>query len=275
MLVYKFFDYKDNIPDEARNNNSLFLTIFMIVAIVAIILLCVFLRNTKRSSVDRYLKIISIIVPIIEIIKIVWESTWDISTGKGFNWDGLLPLYTCSMFIFALPFAAWCKGKVQKCAVGFLTTLCIFAGLTNFFIPPILNYYPFFTFATFVSLYFHTLMVFTGLFLVSTRYFVPKFKDGIDCWLPVVAFSIIVIPANFIIKGQGYNPDYMLYMAGNGAPLLPDIAEFFSSHNITLIYSLLMMMSYLLITYLFIGIYQLIILMINAFKEKKHHENIE
>ncbi|MFA5037112.1 MAG: hypothetical protein WC479_08050 [Candidatus Izemoplasmatales bacterium] len=258
MQAYNFFDYKAFIDYHGEDFFGTWHKIYIIFAIVAIVLLCVFLRKASRHSVEIFLKIISIIVPILEACKIVWESSYDIALYGEFNWSGLLPLYTCSMFIYILPIAAWTKGKVRECALAFLTTIGVFAGLTNFFVPPILNTYPFFTYATFTSLYFHTLMVFTGVFLVTTKYYVPNTKSILKAFIPLVCFSAIVIPVNFYLNKIGYYPDYMLYMYGNGAPLLPTLAAFFGGMNLRLVYSLIVMLGYYFIIALFVGIYHVI-----------------
>jgi hypothetical protein len=261
MLTYNFFDYKDFIPDEDKQNVmwSTEHIVFIILAVLAIILLCYFLRNIKGKSVDKYLKILAIIMPVLEIIKITWETYWDIKLGHGFNITGLLPLYTCSMFIYVLPFAGWGKGKVKECALAFLTTLSVFAGLTNFFIPPIFNTYPFFSYASFMSLNYHFLMVFTGVFLVATRYYVPNFKSILKGFIPLLIFSVIVIPFDYIMFYNGhYWIDYMLYIHGFGAPLLPSIADKLGSLNLRGLYTILVMGGYLLIDCIFVSIYQLI-----------------
>jgi hypothetical protein len=253
-MKYNFFDYKDFI--QGYHGQDFFGTthlIAMVVLTLLIIALLIIFRKTKPEKVDKYLKIISIIVPVLEIIKIVWETVFDIKMGHGFNLTGLLPLYTCSLFIYTLPLVAWCKGKVKDTAICWLATIGVFGGLTNLYLTQILNTYPFWTFATFMSLYFHFLMVFTGLFIVVTKYKKFKFFDAILAWIPLAIFSILVIPVCYALKA-----DYMLYYYGNGAPILPDIANFFASHNLRFIYTLIVMFGYMLIAFIFISIYKLI-----------------
>lgn len=274
MLNYNFFDYKDFIPSEDKQNVmwSNAHIIFIVLSVLAIILLCYFFRNIRGKSVDKYLKIIAIVIPILEVIKITWETYWDLKLGHGFNITGLLPLYTCSMFIYVLPFAGWGKGRVKECALAFLTTLSVFAGLTNFFIPPIFNTYPFFSYASFTSLNYHFLMVFTGIFIVSTRYYVPNFKSIFKGFIPLLLFSIIVIPFDYIMFYNGhYWIDYMLYIHGFGAPILPDISDALGKVSLRGVYTILMMGGYLLITLLFVSIYQLIF---KVFKIKQLNKSI-
>jgi hypothetical protein len=274
MLNYNFFDYKDFIPSEDKQNVmwSNAHIIFIVLSVLAIIFLCYFFRNIRGKSVDKYLKIIAIVIPILEVIKITWETYWDLKLGHGFNITGLLPLYTCSMFIYVLPFAGWGKGRVKECALAFLTTLSVFAGLTNFFIPPIFNTYPFFSYASFTSLNYHFLMVFTGIFIVATRYYVPNFKSIFKGFIPLLLFSIIVIPFDYIMFYNGhYWIDYMLYIHGFGAPILPEISDALGKVSLRGVYTILMMGGYLLITLLFVSIYQLIF---KVFKIKQLNKSI-
>lgn len=275
MFNYNFFDYKDFIPNEYKQNVtwSLAHIIFIILAVTTIVLLCIFLRNVKSKKIDIYLKTLSIVMPILEVIKIVWESYWDIKMGHGFNLTGLLPLYTCSMFIYVLPFAGWGKGRVKECALAFLTTIGVFAGATNFFIPPIFNDYPFFSYASFTSLNYHFLMVFTGIFLVTTRYYVPNLKSIIKEFVPVFAFSLIVIPVDYLMFYNGYPwVDYMLYVHGYGAPILPQMSDWFGTHNLRFLYTMLVMLGYLLIGGLFTLIYQGVF---KVFKIKEQNRYLE
>lgn len=252
MLLYDFFDYKGFIEGyHGQDYFGLAHLIFMILATIAIVVICILCRNLKSEKFDLYLKVLSIVIPVLEVVKIVWESYWDIKTGAGFNWTGLLPLYTCSMFIYTLPLAAWCKGKVKEYAICWLATIGIFGGLTNFYLTNILHTYPFFTFATFMSLQFHFLMVITGLLIVVTKYKKIEWRDGLRGFIPLAIFSIIVIPIDYILK-----VDYMLYYYGSGAPILPDIANALGSVGLRWVYTIIMFVGYLGIAYLFVAIYK-------------------
>lgn len=258
-MKYGFFDYKEFIFFDGKVYSgqdyfSLTHIVFMALATLAIVLLCVFLRKVSHKKVDIYLKVLAIFIPILEIAKITWESYYDITLGHGFNFGGLMPLYTCSMFIYVLPFVAFGKGKVKEYATAWLGSICIFAGFTNFYLTQILHSYPFFTFASFQSLLYHFLMSFTGIFVVATGYFKPTWKDVIKGYIPLAIFSVLVIPVNYYLNALGYGADYMLYMWGNGAPILPDMAKFFASNNLHLIYTLIVLVGYIAISGLVISI---------------------
>ena len=265
MLMYNFFDYKGFI--EGYHGQDYFSPthiIFMIIATISIVVLCILGRKMKHEKLDLYLKIISIVIPVLEVVKIVWESYWDIKFGYGFNKTGLLPLYTCSMFIYTLPIAAWCKGKVKEYAVCWLGTIGIFGGLTNFYLTQILHTYPFFTFASFMSLQFHFLMVITGLLFVVSGYKKFNWIDGLKGFIPLALFSLIVIPVDYILKA-----DYMLYYCGNGAPVLPDLANSLANMGLRFVFTLIVFFGYLGIAYIFVSIYKGIGKLVQLCKKKE------
>ncbi len=260
-----FFKYKGFLVDYERGSDF-FSTphiIVMVLATIAIIVMAICFRNMKTKTMDRYLKVLSIVIPVLEIIKISWETYWDVKFGYGFNKTGLLPLYTCSMFIYTLPLAAWCKGKVKDCAVCWLSTIGIFGGLTNFYYTQMLNDYPLFSYATFMSLNFHFLMVLTGVLIVVTRYKKFEFIDIIWAFVPILVFSILVIPVDYILQA-----DYMLYYHGSGVPIISNVATFFADKGLRWVYTIIVMLVYLIIAGLFVSIYNLIYFLTSLKKKK-------
>ena len=255
-----FFTYKDFLEGyNGQDYMGIGQFVFLGLATLAIILCSIFLRKASHKKIDIFLKVLAVVIPVLEVLKIAIESYFDIKGGHGFNFSGLLPLYTCSLFIYTLPFAAFAKGKVRECCLSFLTTIGIFAGLTNFVMAPILNTYPFFNFHTFVSLNFHFWMVFTGIFLISTKYYVPKWIDVLKGMIPLAILSVIAIPVNYALSAHyGWSVDYMLYYSGNGAPLLPDLASKLANAGLRPIFTLVVFIMYIIITAIIVGIIRLI-----------------
>lgn len=274
MLLYYggFFTYKDNLVGyNGQDYMGIGQFLFLGFGILIIILLSIFLRNISHKKIDVYLKIMSFVIPGLELLKITIESICDIQAGHGFNFTGLLPLYTCSLFIYTLPLAAFGKGKVKEISLSFLSTMGIFAGMTNFIMSPILNTYPFFNFHTFISLNFHFWMVFTGVFLLATRYYVPKNKDIIKGMIPVFIISIFAIPIDYILKC-----DYMLLYYGNGAPILPSISKFFADikigdFDLRILYTITTLIIYVIINIIIVLVIQLITKLINNLKNEKRN----
>ena len=251
-----FFTYKDFLEGySGQDYMGVGQFVFLGIATLAIILVSVLLRKASHKKIDVFLKVLAVIIPVLEILKISIESYYDINGGHGFNFSGLLPLYTCSLFIYALPLAAFAKGRARECGLSFLTTLGIFAGATNFVMAPILNTYPFFNFHTFVSLNFHFWLVFTGIFLIATKYYVPKWADIVKCMIPLAALSLVAIPVNYALSAHyGWSVDYMLYYSGNGAPLLPELSNRLASAGLRPIYTCIVFVLYVAITAVIVAI---------------------
>ena len=267
-----FFTYKDFLNGyHGQDYMGTGQFIFLGLATLAIILVCVFFRNISHKKVDVFLKVLAIAIPLLEIIKIATESYFDIKGGHGFNFSGLLPIYTCSIFIYTLPVAAFAKGKARECALAFLTSIGIFAGLTNFVMAPILNTYPFFNFHTFVSINFHFWMVFTGAFLISTKYYVPNWADIFKGMIPLTIVSFIAIPVNYALSAHyGWSVDYMLYYSGNGAPLLPDLANSLAAAGLRPLFTCIVFVMYIVITAIIVSVIRLICFLKNVKTKNKN-----
>ena len=107
-------------------------------------------------------------------------------------------------------------------------------------------------------------MVFTGIFLICSKYYVPKWKDIIIGFIPVALFSIIVIPIDYIFKW-----DYMFYRTAWGTPaFIGQLANFFGSKGLRLIYTFIVFIAYDVIIAVIVSIVQLVCYLKNKFKKR-------
>ena len=142
-----------------------------------------------------------------EIVKIVWESCF----GKtvSIEWTGILPLYPCSIFMYAMPFAIWGKGNVRAAACGYVCTLGFLGGAINFVYPAnVLNNYSCISFAGFHTLFYHGVMVLCGALMLLTGY--HSYRKVTHSWelllpaIPALAVSVIANLVNFSPIGSDY-----------------------------------------------------------------------
>ena len=218
---YHFFDYKYNIEGySGQDYDGAGRWVYFIFAVVSIIALLVIFRNAKRRRVETYLKVVGFAMPVLEIAKVTWESYWDIKTGRGFNWEGLLPIYTCSLFIYCMLVVAISKGKARDWCLSWVVTLGFVGGVSNIIFIRGLKWYPFFTFGAFYSMTFHYIMTFTALFVVVTRYKEFRFSDIWRSFAVHGIFSLLVIPTDFY-----HHWDYMQYYEAGGVPLLEGVSD--------------------------------------------------
>lgn len=253
MLGYRFFDYKYNIQGFTSDLFSAPHIAYIILAVIFTITFGVLMRKTKHERIEIYLKILSIFMAVWEVFKISWESYFDITTGQGFNYFGLLPLYTCSLFIYTLFPAAWGRGKVKSYSLAFITTISMVSGLIGMIYCNGLNYYPFWTFGAFYSLLFHFMMFFTGFFLLVTGYYKLDWLDIVRGWVPMVVLAIVVIPVNYVIQS-----DYMQIYGGGGVPLMEDLATKLAEVGLRPIFTAIMLPTYMILSSLVVAISKLV-----------------
>ena len=252
MFLYHFFDYKYNIPSFDSDLFSAPHIIYIILAIISAILVIIFRKKIKTDHFNLIFKILSIIIIALEISKMSFESYYDITTGRGFNKEGLLPIYTCSLYIYCMFLQAFFKGKLREYSLSFLTTIGMLAGLIGMIYCNGLNWYPFWTFGAFYSLFFHYAMFITGVIMLATRYVELDKRDIIKAWVPILIISFIALPVN-----SEYGADYMQIYEGSGVPLMSNLAKVLAAHKLRWLFSLIMIASYLILSSFVVGVYYL------------------
>lgn len=253
MTNYGFFDYKYNIPDFDSDLFCPAHIAYIVLVYVLSVLVSFLLRKTKHERIAVFLKVQFVLMLLLEIAKISWESYYDVTTGRGFNYFGLLPIYTCSLVMYTLPFAAWGKGRWKDFPLAFLTTIGLLYGAIGVVYCNGLNFYPFWTFGAFYSLYFHSAMFFTGVFLLFTGFKKLEWKDSLRAMVPVLLLSLVAIPVNYSIGS-----DYMLIYSGGGVPLYEDLASWLASKGLRFVYTAIMLLTHIPLAAVVIGVYKLI-----------------
>ena len=265
-MNYHFFDYKYNISGFESDLFSTSHLAFIILVYVLGVALSIILRNVNRKNIDIFLKIFAVIAVVFEITKILWESYYDITTGRGFNYYGILPIYTCSLFIYTMVFAAFGKGKVKEIALSFLTTISLLFGAIGVVYCNGLNWYPFWTFGAFYSLFFHSSMFIVGVYLWISGYKKPTWDTVWQSFIPIVLLALVAIPVNYSIGS-----DYMLLYSGGGVPLYEDLASSLAASGWRPLYTVIMLLTHLPLSAMIVGIAKLIYF---VFESKKPKEQI-
>lgn len=248
-MHYRFFDYKHNISGFQSDLFSVPHLVFIVLVFLFSLAAVPLFRQADRQRITAWLKIQAVFTAVLEVVKIVWESYYDITTGQGFNTGGLLPLYTCSLLIYLLPLAAWGKGRAKDCALAFLTTVGMLSGAIGVIYCNGLNYYPFWTFGAFYSLYFHSSMLLTGVLLLASGYAQPEWKNVGLSFVPIVLLALIAAPVDYLLGA-----DYMQLYSGSGVPLYENLAAFLAERGLRPVYTLIMLLTNLPLAALVVAI---------------------
>lgn len=153
---------------------------------------------TKKWSKQKMLvffKVFSLVLVALEIFKILWNIA---TYGAGVETlNSFIPLYYCSIFLFAFVGLAWGKGRLQHMSYAWLVYGGILSGISFLIYPSSsLLYYPFYHFLSIHSMLFHTSLVLVGLLVLRHNFYVPKREDFGDFAL----FSLPFLLLAFIIN---------------------------------------------------------------------------
>ena len=120
-------------------NYGWFHLMFVALAIIAVVLLCVFFRDASDKKFRRILLISWLVILLFEIYKqVVFSYNYNAETGLGswhYGW-GSFPFQLCSTSMYLLPFAVWLKdGKLRDSILSFLALFSFFGGLCVYVFP--------------------------------------------------------------------------------------------------------------------------------------------
>ena len=272
IFLSKFFCKENEYEPVGMFSVGHIVTLIIFLLIVAF---CAYkCRKIVKDKAIFLTKIIAIVVTVLEIIKI----TIAFINGEGDKLDHWVPLYFCSMFIYAAWLAGYAKGKIADLGRAFVGTGGIIAGL-SFLIFPTTSFtmYPLFHYFCMYSMVYHSLMVFLGItYLLNGVVKIDK-KSFIDYVIFCSVLNILAIIVNSIpiyihvdnVPTSGYNYPYPYYTnfmflkrAGNiPVKILCDISD-----KVPVIFTILMFIICIFGTYFLIW---LVVTIIEKIRGKK------
>ena len=179
---------------------SVIILIFLIVVGVKKI------KINKKEDITKIIKTFTIIVWILEIIKIIFN----LFIGNIYNVNTYVPLYYCSILLYAGILSGFTKGKLKRIGDIFLATGGLFAGIC-FLISPgtSLGIYPLFHFISFQSLFYHAVMIYLGIIIIKYNYVNVKITD-----LKYYSLLIFIICLLAYIININFNGNLMFISEG-------------------------------------------------------------
>ena len=210
-LINNFFTHKDFLAPANELPGTMFTPLHFIFSaiVLAIVIAAAILLSKKKENVKPAFIIVWVSVCLLEIVKIVWESV----SGKqiGIEWTGILPLYPCSLYMYAMPFVIWGKGLCKRAACGYVCTVGLLGACVNFFYPmTVLPTYSCISFAGMHTFIYHGVMLFTCLtMLISGEHRYTNVKTWQELFLASIPALLLSIPANVVNYTVG--ADYMFF----------------------------------------------------------------
>ena len=146
--------------------------ILIVITLIAVLIALKYLVNKKE--VEKIIKRCTIFVCVFEVIIIAFKI---INDGLD-NINNYVPLYYCSLLLYAGLLSSFCKGKLKRVGDVFLATGAIIGGIVFIFCPTTsLLSYPAFHLVSVHSFIYHGIMLFLGILINYTNYIELKKQD--------------------------------------------------------------------------------------------------
>lgn len=216
--------------------------IFIVLAIALAFVLPILLRKKESKAIKTALIILWAIAVVLDITKYVYNWVSHSLNGTATVDNLAFPFWTCSMYLYIMPIALFCKNeKVSRACSAFICTISFFAGIVNFAIPAEESL---FSFPGLHKIVYHYILMLTPAVMLGTGYFKLKLKDILGV---MIVFIICAVPV--YIFNAVFKQDYMYTYNGSWLPF--DVS---AVSTIKPLYTLLSIAGYALLTLLFIGI---------------------
>lgn len=206
------------------------LTLF-IITIIGVIFAVNHTKIKEKSDVKRIIKIITVIIWVLEILKIIFNFI----VGNGRNVNKVVPLYYCSLLLYSGLLSSIGKGVIQRVGDVFLATGGIVGGLVFLIFPTTsLPEYPMFHFLSLHSFFFHGTMIYLGIIINKFRYIEIKMSDlkYYACLVFIVCIAAYVVNSicgsNLMFISQDFpgTPITIIYkLTGKLFPIIMSLAQ--------------------------------------------------
>lgn len=182
----------------------------LIMFLITVIGIAVAVKHTKvkqSSEIKKIIRNLTIVVWILEILKIIFV----FSIGEGKNLNRVLPLYYCSLLLYAGLLSSVGKGFIERMGNVFLATGGIVGGLVFIIYPSTsLPEYPVFHFISFHSFLYHGIMIYIGIIINKFEYIKVKMSDlkyyaGLIFVICVIAYIVnSIFGSNLMFISQDF-----------------------------------------------------------------------
>lgn len=188
----------------------------IILTVIGIIVTLKKTVNKTKEEIREIIRKITKTMWLLEIIIIAFK----LYTGEVKNVNNYVPLYYCSMLLYAGILSSYTEGKLRRIGDVFLATGGIVGGIVFLIMPTTsLPAYPMLHIVSLHSFFFHGTMVYIGLLINITHYIEIEFSDikyyamlvGIVCMLAYIMNSIFDSNLMFISKNFPGTPLEILY----------------------------------------------------------------
>ena len=188
----------------------------LLITIIGVVIFTIKTKEKDHKQVKKTIQIITIFIWTLEIIKIIFN----LAIGNKKSVNNYIPLYFCSMNLYAGILSGFCKGKLKHMGDVFIATGGLIAGIVFILCPNTsLSIYPAFHYISIQSFIYHGTMIYLGILLNITGYVKVESKDILYYAGFVLVIELIALGFNsifdsnlmFISKDYPDTPIHLLY----------------------------------------------------------------
>lgn len=196
--------------------NSIGHYIYIVLTTIAVIIGLKCTINKSKNEIKLIIQRCTIFLIITEIIKIAFK----MYLGYAKYLNEYVPLYYCSLLIYAGILSSFARGKLERVGNVFIATGGVVGGIVFIMMPTTsLPTYPFFHYISIHSFIYHGIMAYLGFLINITKYITLEFKDityyasfiGISCLIALVLNSVFDSNLMFISKDFPGTPIEIIY----------------------------------------------------------------
>lgn len=173
--------------------------ILSVLTLLGIVIALKYTKINRKEDIKRIILKSTIILWVLEIAKIIFN----IWAGNRNNLNTYIPIYYCSILLYAGILSSFCKGRVQRIGDVFIAVGGAIAGIIFIIFPTTsLQIYPMWHFITVQSFFYHGVMIYLAVLINQYHYIELEKKDIIYYASLVIVISLIAL---FINKLYGSN----------------------------------------------------------------------
>ncbi len=173
--------------------------VLVVISSLLIVSALYFSRNMTHKKIHKTVIICTLTLWIFETVKIIFNLT----TGNAGNPNTYVPLYFCSIVLYAGILASFAKGTPKRVGEVFIAVGGIVGGIVYLFSPSTTaGFFPVVHYITIQSFLHHSIMVYLGLLFVIKDYIVLKKSDWIYYTSTVTIMSVVAYVVNIFLDSN-------------------------------------------------------------------------
>lgn len=173
--------------------------ILLAISFFAICIAVYFTKNMKKDNILKIIRISTIFLWILEITKIIFN----FAIGNANKPNTYIPLYFCSLILYAGIFSGYGKGLLKRVGDVFIATGAIIGGIVFLVYPSTsIVTYPLFHFISLQSFILHSIMVYLGILVNITGYVKLEKKDILYYAILIVLIGVVAYIFNLFFDSN-------------------------------------------------------------------------